>query len=360
MKKVISFGEAYPLLKALYDEVFDDYAGNFGPDAFAVIQKDKKIPPKPVKINIAASAGDFDVIEPLEQFEDKSREFGRTLARKLKDCSIDAIVSTGGCQYIGQWTTEEISYHNPEVILVALMPTINGRPFDPGNMPRHLKHYDIVVNTGMNRLLRSILVGGLGEVLFVLHGGYGSAIENATAADSGLVVSHFDIGSQRGVSRYGPNFLKNISYQRNKAVFLASPDAGELVDRSLVENLIMSEGLRNALTSAVLYHRIKPNGEQRILANIRRARQPATFYHQEDGLSPIDQSLIVLPQDEVFQLVRDLNGAEPTKVLDTRPFEEPVMLKLPIHNRDYGLDLADKVRREIANRGARIVYSSKY
>ena len=120
----MSFIEAYPYLKALYGSVFDEYVGNFGPDAFVLDQTKKQILDKPITISIAASAGDIGTIkESLGKFEQQSRQFGRILGEELKNQSIDAVVSTGGCPNIGSWVTQEISRYNPKTSLVALSPT---------------------------------------------------------------------------------------------------------------------------------------------------------------------------------------------------------------------------------------------
>ena len=73
MKNVTSFVDAYPTLRAIYGKDFDEYAGNFGKDAFVLKQTDKPIPRKSVKVNIAASAGDLgNIKESLGQFENKA------------------------------------------------------------------------------------------------------------------------------------------------------------------------------------------------------------------------------------------------------------------------------------------------
>ena len=94
----------------------------------------------------------------------------------------------------------------------------------------------------MNLLLRSVLVGGLGDIVLIIHGGYGSSIEASTAADAGLVVGHYDIGSQFGVSKFGLEYFKGISYKESEAVFLASPDTDILVERALIEYQIKRDG----------------------------------------------------------------------------------------------------------------------
>jgi hypothetical protein len=78
----INFSDGYQILKALYGSDIDNYITNFGPEAKIIRQTNKKIPRNGINISIAASAGDVgDVKESLSQFEPKSRNFGKALAR---------------------------------------------------------------------------------------------------------------------------------------------------------------------------------------------------------------------------------------------------------------------------------------
>ena len=140
MFNLISFSEAYHFLRVIYGHAFEDYAGNFGKDAFVLIKPNKKIPVNAVKINIAASAGDSEVKEPLGKFQNSSRHLGRAIAQKLKQASLDAVISTGGCNYLGRWVTEQAKKENPDLLLVSLSPTIQGRTIDPRNIPNYIRH----------------------------------------------------------------------------------------------------------------------------------------------------------------------------------------------------------------------------
>ncbi|MAH33473.1 hypothetical protein CL615_03695 [archaeon] len=357
MKNVTSFVDAYPTLRAIYGKDFDEYAGNFGKDAFVLKQTDKPIPRKSVKVNIAASAGDLgNIKESLGQFENKSRYFGERLAENLKYFSktesIDSVVTTGGCPNIGDWATQEIREYNPNAFLVALSPKFNGEGINPKNLPLFLDQYDLIVYTDMNLVLRSALVGQLTDILFCLHGGYGTSMEMSVAAHSKKVVSFFDMNSKFGVSKFGAKYLRNISYQDTGAVFFKNSDADNLVVRALTEHKVNEEGIRDNLTSVVLYKRVNSNDNKFFLVNIRDAGNPATFYHRGNKkIFPLCQTLITAPREKVLESFKSLADDQSLEILETRKMEEPFVIKMSSeYDAEKSMELTEILRNEIVNK----------
>ena len=93
----------------------------------------------------------------------------------------------------------------------------------------------------MNFIIRSALVGGLSNLLYCLHGSYGSSIETSATAENQKVVAFFDMGSEYGVSKYGSDFFKRISYKNIKTSFFKNSNPINVVRRGLVEEKAMRD-----------------------------------------------------------------------------------------------------------------------
>jgi hypothetical protein len=355
----INFSEGYSILKALYGSDIDNYIVNFGPEAKIIRQTNKEIPRNGINISIAASAGDVgDVKEHLSQFEPKSRDFGKALATNIKNESIDAVVSTGGCPNTGDWAIEELKKYNPDAYLVALLPREDAKFINQNYVASHLKKYDMIVYPDMDILFRSVIVGRSGPIIFCVHGGFGSAIEASTAAEVGNTIAFYNVDSIFGVSKYGIDFFKGISYKDTGAVFFRNSDPSALTLRAFVEHEIKRKNLGDKLTAVVVYEHLGRRGKN-VFVNIRETKKPRTFYHRGGGVTPIDQTLIVAPKSKVIELFNSLNGEAPT-ILARREMEVDHMLEMPPnYDVEESLKLAEILRQKIESRGIGEVFFNR-
>ncbi|MBL7055128.1 hypothetical protein ISS05_05210, partial [Candidatus Woesearchaeota archaeon] len=202
--KRLTVSEGYPILKTLYGETIDEYIANFGPEAFLIKMTEKEVPKGSRMLSLTGPAGDRgEIKEHPSKLEQPSREFGKALAQNLKLNCIDAVASTGGCQYVGEWQSYELQKNNPDTYLVSFSPRRDKDCLNLNNIAPHLKHYDLIVYPDMNIYLRCILVGGLSDVTFATHGAEGTFIEALTTANRGMTVAFFDVESKYGVSKFG-------------------------------------------------------------------------------------------------------------------------------------------------------------
>lgn len=370
MSHIVPVSGSYQALTALYGSSFLGCFGNIGPNAGVLYQTNKPIPSNTMNINIAASAGDCgDSNEPLSQFESKSREFGTILGNKLdsfsREHSIDAVVSTGGCPNIGDWVTQEVKNSNSNAYLVAIYPNNGTEPLDTNNVPEFLKQYDMIFYTDMNLALRSVLVGTFCDVLLGLHGGFGTSMEVSAAADSKKVIALYDIGSITGVSKFGADFLKDINYRNGYRTFFRNSDPDNLITRALVEYRVKKEGVGDDLTAVVAYHNEYNNtsGEriQSLLFNVRRAGEPATFYHRGESpdkiILPLTQTLIVAKPQDVLNYLQSIAYS---KILSTRNMEEPHMLKIINRQPEESLVLTKRLNDALENGNTRVFWSRTF
>jgi len=361
--KRLTVSEGYPILKALYDKTIDKYIGNFGPEAFMIKMTEKEVPRNSRILSFAGPAGDRgEIKEHPSELEEPSREFGRALAKNLKLNSIDTVASTGGCRYVGEWQSYELQQHKPDTYLVSFSPRRDKDCLNPENIAPHLKHYDLIVYPDMDILMRCVLVGGLNEIIFVTHGAEGSFMEALTTANRGMTVAFFDVKSKFGVSKYGAEFLSKSSYKDTGKVYFKNSNAFVLTQRALIENEIRRNKLEESLTAMIAYQHIDRNGNISIFYNIRETRKPRTFYHKGKKIQPIEQNLIIAPEEAIIALFQDVVGMEDISELPRRDdIEVPVFFNpTSLNHPEQALDINETIKKEIKRRGIGEVFYNRF
>jgi len=343
------------LLTQFYGNRIGEFFRNFGPGAFVTILNDKSIPRSPFNVNIAGSAGDKGPLrEDLSTLEPKCRVLGIKIAeyfdRYAVENSVDPVLSTGACPFVGEWITKEVADRSKFVYIVGLAPDLWGVPLDPSNIPEHLRHYDALVYTDMPVCIRTPLVGALGKGLINAHGGYGSLAEVSTSVDEGGVAAMLKLRSTYGVSNSGVEILKAVAYKNTDGIFFRNSDPDFLVKRILAEIDIKDRGLVNGLTALVVYDHTHKDGGGSVLQNVRPTRKPSTFYHNGKWVKPVDHTLIAANHQEVRQVMQRISDPSKSEIWAPRPMEVPEIL----HTRDLSLEeavnMANRTRNEFGDR----------
>ncbi|MBL7055400.1 hypothetical protein ISS07_00635 [Candidatus Woesearchaeota archaeon] len=342
----------------------DEFLRNFGPDAYIAKLTDKPLPRNPFGINIAASAGDHgEIRESLDSFEPKTRNFGKVLTQYLdayaKENNVDPILTTGACPFIGSWVTQEVSDRTKSTYIVGLAPELFGKKLNPEEIPLNdnIKHYDAIIYPDMPIFLRSPLVGKLNKGLIVIHGGYGSMVETATAADEGRVIGFYDIGSEFGMSKTGMQSLIGATYKKTPAVFFKNSDPSVLLDRVLTEISIKDQGIGDSLTSLVVYnhthdkgnHPDFQQGQNSVIVNLRPASKPATFSHNGKWVRPVDQTLFLASEDLIMELFSEEYGGS-AQEWNPRPIEVPKIIHPVGMDLEQAVVAAEQLRNEFGDR----------
>lgn len=210
----------------------------------------------------------------------------------------------------------------------------------------HLEPYDYIIGTGMDVHLRSVLVG-TAHILYIIHGGFGSAIEFNSQIDQKGIAAFWNIEASRyGMVKAAPELLKQ-TYKDTDAVFFRNTDYKHLIERSFIEWLAITKGLGDKLSAILLYehtHLPEDHSERQrtdcALINFRECGKPVTYYHRGKRHKPIRQLIFTgLTPEQLLEFYKSQN---PELAKEMKPeerrlrYERGIMFSLPLEKLNDG------------------------